>query len=255
MSDDKIEMSKQLQEIRLEKKILNGVLSYYDAFGKFDHKVGVSHLEFKNFLVDHEFENLRQDFLKKVQEKIDNRERELDQLRNELTQKKSQTEEEETEEYLKARMKVYEASGISQGTLDEVTDAFGVLKHIMFLPSWSKLIEAEFQGFYLNQPVYEIIHDNVLLLPDFAVTGIEETKGEPFIFINGVGVYYTQFRLTPGEIIDDYREITGIILPLDVYEKAQDVSTSMVSSKELLTDVHSGRGSEECSTSLSGMFQ
>ncbi len=231
---NKIELSKQLQMIELEKKLLKGIHSYYDSVGKFDHKVGVSLLEFKNYLLDHGFEDLRQSFLKNLSQKIDEREQELNNLKKQIAKQKSKTEDIETEEYLKARMKVFEASRLSEGSLEGATDAFGILKHIVFIPSWSRLIESEFKGFYLNQPVYEIIHDNVLLLPDFAVTGIEETKGEPFIFLNGVGVYYTQFRLTPGEIIDDYREITGIVLPLDVYEKAQDISTSMVSSKELL---------------------
>ena len=111
----------------------------------------------------------------------------------------------------------------------------GDLKQILFIPSWRKLIEKEnFQGFYLNQPVFNIIHDNVVFIPDFAVTGLEETQGESFIFLTGVGIYYVQFRLSPGEIIDAYREITGIVLPMELYEKGQDLSASIIDTQDLI---------------------
>ncbi len=109
------------------------------------------------------------------------------------------------------------------------------LTQILFFPYWRKLLESEsFLGFYLNQPVYEIIKDNVILLPDVVYTGQEETTGETFIFLTGVGIYYVQFGLSPGEIITDYREITGIVLPLDTYAKAQDISGSVINSEKMM---------------------
>ena len=97
------------------------------------------------------------------------------------------------------------------------------------------MIQSEsFLGFYLKQPVHEVIKDNVILLPDLVLTGQEETTGEPSIFLTGVGTYYVQFRLTPGEIITDYREITGIVLRLITYDKAQDVSGSVVNFDKLM---------------------
>ncbi|MHA1974010.1 MAG: hypothetical protein ACTSW1_13510 [Candidatus Hodarchaeales archaeon] len=232
--EDKIEIGKQLQEIRREKKILNAILKYYDRVGRFDHTIGVTQLEFKDYLLDNGFEALRKEFLDKIKKKIEDRERELERVQVAKSQKKKQQEELETKEYLKTRMKILEAGNVSQDTFEESSEAFGSLKQIMFIPSWSKLIENEFRGFYLNQPVYEIIRDSVIFLPDFAVTGIEETRGEPFIFLNGVGLYYTQFRLSPGEIIDDFREITGFILPMDVFDKAQDLTRTIVNSRDLL---------------------
>ncbi|MHA1227112.1 MAG: hypothetical protein ACTSPV_10265 [Candidatus Hodarchaeales archaeon] len=232
--EDKIEISKQLQEIRREKKILSGILKYYNQVGRFDHKIGITQLEFKDYLLDNGYEDLRKEFLDGIRKKIEERERELERMHLAKSQKKKQQEELETQEYLKTRMKILEAGGVSQETIEESTEAFGSLKQIMFIPSWSKLIENEFKGFYLNQPVYEIIRDSVILLPDFAVTGIEETRGEAFIFLNGVGLYYTEFRLSPGEIIDDYREITGIVLPMDVFDKAQDLTRTIVNSRDLL---------------------
>ena len=46
-------------------------------------------------------------------------------------------------------------------------------------------------------------------------------------------MYYVQFGLSPGEIITDYREILGIILPLEIYNKAQDISGSVINSEKL----------------------
>jgi len=109
------------------------------------------------------------------------------------------------------------------------------LTQILFFPSWRKLIgEDDFKGSYLNQAVYEVLRDNVILLPDLFLTGTDTTTGEPYIFISGAGAYYVQFRLSPGEIITDHREISGIILPLEVYEKAKDISGSLVNSDKLM---------------------
>ncbi|MFX0125161.1 MAG: hypothetical protein ACFFAE_16130 [Candidatus Hodarchaeota archaeon] len=111
---------------------------------------------------------------------------------------------------------------------------FENLTQIMFFPSWRRLIQSEsFLGSYLNQPVHKVFKDNVILLPDLVLTGQEENTGDPFIFLTGVGMYYVQFGLSPGEIITDYREITGIMLPLDIYNTAQDVSGSVLYSEKL----------------------
>ncbi len=229
---DKVELSKDLKKIALEKKILAAIPAYYNKVGRFDHKIGVSELEFKNFLLDAGFEEIRENFLKEIDKKIKARLNELSKLTRTKADKKKAMEELETKKYLEERKT---AEKIVLGGEDLTQEEWGSLKQIIFIPSWSKLIGTEkFNGFYLGQPVYEIIHDNVIFLPDFAVTGFEETKGEPFIFLSGVGLYYTQFRLSPGEIIDDQREITGIILPMDVYDRAQDMSRSLVKSAENL---------------------
>lgn len=232
-SEDKLALGKQLKDIRREKKILKAILAYYDKLGSFNPKIGVSLIEFKTYLVDHGYTDLRKAFLNDIESKILNRETELNRMTRLKSDSKKRKEEQEEAEYLAKRHE------IKQKILDlqeESVDKDLVnLKQLVLIPSWNKLLGTErFNGFYLNQPVREIIHDNVLLLPDFAVTGIEETRGESFIFLSGVGIYYVQFRLAPGEIITDFREITGIVLPMDIYEKAQDISGSLVSSKDLL---------------------
>jgi len=232
--NEAIELGKLLKRINLEKKLLKTILSYYDKTGSFDSSSGVTILEFKNYLHDKGYAELKDKFIHDIQSKIGKRVQELDKKSRTASSRKKETEAQRTEAYLQARLKVYEnVSELSS----ETSDGSGGLEHlkqILLIPSLRKLLGTDlFKGFYLNQPVYEIIHDNVIFLPDFAVTGFEETKGEPFIFLSGIGIYYTQFRLTPGEIIDDYREITGIVLPMDLYEKAQ-ASASLVNSEDLV---------------------
>jgi hypothetical protein len=232
--DEAIELGKLVKKINLEKKILKSILAYYDKTGSFDSASGVSILEYKNYLHDNGYTELRNKFLHDVQSKIGKRSQELDKTKRDASYKKKETEEQKTEAYLQARLKIYENSSEIPYEILEGSGGIEHLKQIFLIPSWRKLLGTDpFKGFYLNKPVYEIIHDNVIFLPDFAVTGFEETKGEPFIFLSGVGIYYVQFRLSPGEVITDYREITGIVLPMDLYDKAQ-TSASLVSSKDLL---------------------
>ncbi|MHA1973306.1 MAG: hypothetical protein ACTSW1_09945 [Candidatus Hodarchaeales archaeon] len=108
------------------------------------------------------------------------------------------------------------------------------INQLLLFPSWRKLInEEDFTGKYLGKPVLEVLRDNVLFLPNLVMTGENGASEEDFIFMTGVGLYYTQFRLSPGEIITDSREICGLILSLDDYEKAQDVSGSMIQSENI----------------------
>jgi hypothetical protein len=230
---DKITLGKQLQDISREKKVLSAILPYYSKIGSFDPSIGITELEFKDYLVKQGFFQLREEFLKDIETKINERGKELENLSTRKSKLKSQEEERETQEYLKARTEI-KPEPLEEKPTETLTD-IGSLKQILFIPSWNKLLDTKrFKGFYLNEPVLEILHDNIIILPDFAVTGFEETKREPFIFLCGPGIYYTHFRLRPGEIITDYKEITGIVLPMDVYDKAQDLSRSMVRTKELL---------------------
>jgi len=233
-SDNAVELSKQLQEIKREKKILDAIIPYYNKLGTFDYSIGVTLLEFKNYLEDHGFSELREGFIEKIEKKIETRKNELERSTKTKEQLKLEQEELEIQKYLDMRAKTQQIPVESQIGLTHAE--LGSLKQIIFIPSWNKLIQTEigFKGFYLNEPVLEIINDNIVILPEFMVTGFEETRGDPFVFFCGVGIYYVQFRLRPGEIIDDYREITGIVLPMPIYEKAQDLSRSLVQSQEEL---------------------
>ncbi|MHA1237035.1 MAG: hypothetical protein ACTSQ9_05175 [Candidatus Hodarchaeales archaeon] len=232
--NEAIELGNLLKKINLEKKLLKTILPYYDKTSSFDSSSGVTILEFKNYLHDNGFAELKDKFVHDIQSKVGNRIKELDKKSRTASSRKKETEEQQTEAYLQARLKIYDNSSEVPSEISEGSAGIEHLKQIFLIPSWRKLLGKDsFKGFYLNKPVYEIIHDNVLFLPDFAITGFEETMGEPFIFLSGVGIYYVQFRLSPGEIITDHREITGIVLPMDLYDKAQ-TSASLVSSKDLL---------------------
>ncbi len=228
------ELGEELKKIILEKKILKTIKTYFERLGNFDPASGISLNEYKNYLHDNGYNALREQFLVDIKAKIDKRMGELDKMSRKKAQSKKEQEQEETDAYLQARLEIYEDAGQIPSDVEAGDGGIEHLKQILLIPSWGKLLgTGPFNGFYLNQPVYEIIHDNVIFLPDFAVTGFEETKGEPFIFLSGVGVYYIQFRLSPGEIITDYREISGVVLPMDMYDKAQ-TAESLVSSKDLL---------------------
>ncbi|MHA1227694.1 MAG: hypothetical protein ACTSPV_13185 [Candidatus Hodarchaeales archaeon] len=116
----------------------------------------------------------------------------------------------------------------------EETRALKNINQLLLFPSWSKLINNDgFKGKYLNKEVLEILRDNIIFLPDMVMTGEDDTTEEVYVFMTGMGLYYTQFRLSPGEIITDSREFCGLLLPMKDYERAQDISGSMIQSDNI----------------------
>ncbi|MFX0015419.1 MAG: hypothetical protein ACFFB2_12700 [Promethearchaeota archaeon] len=202
MSEKEKQIEEKISLLEGEKRILEGLKAYYDrelSYSDLEEISGVSISEFKRYQQDHEYPyRLGVYNMRSILEKVD---QQIQEINN----------------------KIFQLRESVLGTLDQ----------ILFIPSWRKLIGSNFNGFYLNQPVQRIFQDNVVLLPDLALTGFEETTGEPFFLITGFGIYWVKFQLGPGSIITDYREITGIVLPLDVYEKAQDVSGSVLNSEKI----------------------
>ncbi|MFX0090393.1 MAG: hypothetical protein ACFFBD_01425 [Candidatus Hodarchaeota archaeon] len=193
----------EAEAIGKEKLILAAVIDHYIeniSFKKISAMYGISFNEFKQYLQNHGYP---------MQRTAD-----LDEIKAKVAQRRKVLKERERKEPAPVTL--------------------GNLKQMLFIPSWSRLIGSEFAGFYLNQPVLEIIQDSVVMLPDLVLASLENTLGESFMLLIGPGVYYTKFRLSPGEIITDYRELTGIVLLLDVYEKAQDSSGSTLDSTKLL---------------------
>jgi hypothetical protein len=202
MSQREKEIEKKIEVLDAEKKILEGIKAYYSqnlSYAELEEITGITMPELKRYQNEHEYPyRLGLQNIKSVIEKADFRIQEIDK----------------------------QISGIKDAI-------FGALDQILFIPSWRKLLNSNFNGFYLNQPVQKIFQDNIVLLPDIALSGFEETTGEPFFLITGLGVYWVKFQLGPGSIVTDYREITGIVLPLDMYEKAQDVSGSILDSEKM----------------------
>ena len=202
MSQREKEISDKIAVLEKEKKILGGVRAYYEqnlSFNDIEEMTGISIREFKRFQSDNEFPyRLASYNRKQIFDKINNRTEEIDK------------------EIFKLRESV-----------------FGVLDQLVFIPSWKSMIDSNFNGFYRNQQVQEIFQDNIIFLPNLALTGFEETTGEPFFLLTGLGIYWVKFQLGPGSIVTDYREITGLVLPLDYYERAQDESGSILNSEKM----------------------
>lgn len=202
MSQREKEIEEGISKLEAEKKILNAINAYYEqnmSYGELEEISGISIREFKRFQQDNDYPYRvggynRNEVFDRIKKRIREIEKEIYKLREKL---------------------------------------FGTLDQLLFIPSWSKLIGSKFNGFYLNQPVQKILQDNVILLPDIAITGFEETTGEPFFLITGLGLYWVKFELGAGSLVTDYREITGIVLPLDIYEKAQDEAGSVINSEKM----------------------
>ena len=202
MSQHEKEIEEKISVLEREKRILEGIKAYYErklSYIELEEITGVSMREFKRYQREQEYPySLGVYNRTSVIDKADQRIEEIDKTILEL-----------------------------RGSV------FGALEQLLFIPSWRKLLDSKFNGFYLNQPVQKIFQDNIVLLPDIALSGFEETTGEPFFLITGLGIYWVKFQLGPGSIVTDYREITGIVLPLDIYEKAQDVSGSVLNSEKM----------------------
>ncbi|MFX0171968.1 MAG: hypothetical protein ACFE9L_08615 [Candidatus Hodarchaeota archaeon] len=202
MSQREKEIEEKIALLAREEKILKGLREYYEkklSYGEIEEISGVSIREFKRYQQDQEYPYKLGFFSQSsIFDKISQRE---DEIRQEINNLKG--------------------------------SVFGTLDQLLFIPSWSNLIGSRFKGFYRNQPVQKISQDSIVLLPDVALTGFEETTGEPFFLITGLGIYFVKFELGAGSIVTDYREITGVVLPLDIYEKAQDESGSMLDSTAL----------------------
>ncbi len=201
MSQREREIEEKIATLEGEKQILEGIKAYYEqelSYNDLEEISGISIREMKRYQQDNEYPYRLGANKKAISEKIAKRVNEID-----------------------TEIKTLRGS------------VFGTLDQILFIPSWSKLLGTNFTGFYLNQPVSKITQDNVVFLPDIALTGFEETTGEPFFLITGLGLYWVKFELGAGSIVTDYRELTGILLPLDLYEKAQDESGSVLDSETI----------------------
>ncbi len=113
---------------------------------------------------------------------------------------------------------------------------FGSLDQLIIIPSWRQLLGSTFKGFYINQMVQEITMDPVFFLTDVAMTSFEVTIGEPFMLILGAGFYWVKFSVGMSSLIIDSRELNGLILPLNLYEKALEDSESLLLATSSNTD-------------------
>ena len=92
------------------------------------------------------------------------------------------------------------------------------LNSLLIITSWTKLINTPTKGVYLNRPVVDLRRDTIIMLTDETQT-FKELTDERIAVIFGPGIYYTEFAVDKGNYLEDYFEINGVCLPLDLLGK------------------------------------
>lgn len=92
------------------------------------------------------------------------------------------------------------------------------LNTLLIIPSWTKLIGTQNKGVYLGKPVLDLKRDTIIMLTDQTQT-FREITDERLAVIFGPGIFYSEFSVEPGMYIEDYFEINGVCLPLDILGK------------------------------------
>ncbi|MCG3224631.1 MAG: hypothetical protein H7647_09215 [Candidatus Heimdallarchaeota archaeon] len=92
------------------------------------------------------------------------------------------------------------------------------LNSLLIITSWTKLINTPTKGIYLNRPVVDLRRDTIVMLTDETQT-FKEINDERISVIFGPGIYYTEFSVDKGNYLEDYFEINGVCLPLDLLGK------------------------------------
>ena len=112
--------------------------------------------------------------------------------------------------------------------LDEIESRH--LKSLLIIPSWTKLIGTQNKGMYLGKPVIELKRDTIVMLTDETYTFKEITE-ERMAVIFGPGIYYSEFSVERGIYLEDYMEINGICLPLELLGKIYTAEKIYISEK------------------------
>ncbi len=92
------------------------------------------------------------------------------------------------------------------------------LNSLLIITSWTKLINTPTKGVYLKRPVVDLRRDTIIMLTDETQT-FKELTDERIAVIFGPGIYYTEFAVDKGNYLEDYFEINGVCLPLDLLGK------------------------------------
>jgi len=92
------------------------------------------------------------------------------------------------------------------------------LNSLLIITSWTKLIGTPTKGVYLDKPVTDLRRDTIVMLTDETQT-FKELTDERIAVIFGPGIYYSEFAVDQGNYLEDYLEINGLCLPLDILGK------------------------------------
>ncbi len=92
------------------------------------------------------------------------------------------------------------------------------LNSLLIITSWTKLLNTPTKGVYLDKPVTDLRRDTIVMLTDETLT-FKELTDERIAIIFGPGIYYTEFAVDRGNYLEDYLEINGVCLPLNLLGK------------------------------------
>lgn len=95
------------------------------------------------------------------------------------------------------------------------------LNSLIIIPSWSKVLEYQTKGFYLNRPVLELTKDTIVML-SYDILEKKDKFGEDIFLLTGPAVFYTEFSLDKGTYTTDFREINMIALPMEILQRVMD---------------------------------
>ena len=93
------------------------------------------------------------------------------------------------------------------------------LNTLLIINSWTKLIGTPLKGVFLDKPVTDLRRDTIIMLTDETQT-FKEITDERIAVIFGPGIFYSEFAVDlSGNYLDDFFEINGVCLPLDILGK------------------------------------
>jgi len=186
------EIKKAVQKLREEKRLLDGLTTYYTrdvTFQELEELTGFNMREIAGYMVENYYprKSLGGPFdVDRELAAIQKRQAEIDA---EILHVKSQLVKE--------------------------------LTAIMLIPSWSQLIGAQFKGIYAGKAVSALKKDSVIMLTDLRAD-FREITGEELILITGPGIYFAEFSIGTSMLVRDHREISAILLPKTTIEQMWD---------------------------------
>jgi len=182
------EIKKEVEKLHEEKRLLDGLKIYYTrnvTFQELEELTGFNFRQITGYMADNYYPR------KGLGERMDE-EHELEAIQKRIVDIDA--------EILRVKSRLVED-----------------LTSIMFIPSWTNLIGAQFKGIYAGQPVSDLRKDSVIMLTDLQAD-FREITGEELILITGPGIYFTEFALGTGMLVRDHREISSILLPKTVVD-------------------------------------
>lgn len=108
---------------------------------------------------------------------------------------------------------------LKQARLSEIQSK--ELNSLIIIPSWSKVLEYQTKGFYLNRPVLELKKDTIVML-SYDIIEKKDKFGKELFLLTGPAIFYTEFSLDKGHYTTDFREINTIVLPLEILQRVMD---------------------------------